>query len=140
MTSDVQGGFRILLVDDNPDEIDLARLALGQLDWPLEIETAINGSQAVDMIVGAVRRLDLVLLDLNLPLLSGLDVLKRVRAVFPRGSLPIIILTTSQDPKERARAIALECDEFHVKPLSYEKSVALFRDLLARWLPANGKS
>lgn len=89
-------GIRILLVDDNLDHVQLATRALkGEPTW--RIDTARLGEEALDR--AAEARYDLVLLDYRLPDLSGLDVLKALRA---RGKEPAVILMTSQGSEEVA--------------------------------------
>ena len=128
------GPKRILLVDDNRDEVDLALLALQRVSRNLVVATADNGQAALDMILNVQKRPDLVLLDLNLPMLSGLEVLRQARASGPARQLPIVMLTTSQDPRDEAHAVQAGCDGFFIKPLSFQESISLLRGVLDRWL------
>ncbi|MBL8512244.1 MAG: response regulator [Betaproteobacteria bacterium] len=124
--------YRLLLVDDNPDDIQLATLALQRVNRPLQMEVLTDGQAAVEAILH--QNPDLVIMDLNLPLLNGLEILKKVRPMYPPGTLPMIVLTTSNAEKDLLRAQALGCDEFHVKPLSFHEFVRLLEGILDRWL------
>src|SRR5512133_2104752 len=98
----------ILLVEDNPDDVELTLLAFEEGNLCNKITVAMDGEEALDYLFGtgkyAGRNIDalpeLVLLDLKLPKIHGLDVLKRIRADEHTDCLPIIILTSSKEDED----------------------------------------
>src|SRR5450755_2984423 len=93
----------ILLVEDNADDEQLTLRAMRQSDVPNIIRVARDGAEALDQLFGpnAGHRLpDLVLLDLKLPKVSGLEVLQRIRSEEKTRGLPIVVLTSSDEEKD----------------------------------------
>src|SRR5580658_5452687 len=91
----------ILLVEDNADDEQLTLRAMRQSDIPNIIRVARDGAEALDYLFGASagRLPDLVLLDLKLPKISGLEVLQRIRAEAHSKALPVVILTSSDEER-----------------------------------------
>jgi two-component system, OmpR family, alkaline phosphatase synthesis response regulator PhoP len=112
----------ILVADDEPHIGRIIKMKLEQ--GPFKVSIAYDGQEALDFINGD-EQLDLVLLDLMMPKLSGLDVLRQVREQERFKSLPCIILTAGGDAKHERDALALGATQFLTKPFSPKKLYAL---------------
>jgi len=112
----------ILVADDEPHIGRIIKMKLEQ--GPFRVSIAYDGQEAIDFINGN-EQLDLVLLDLMMPKLSGLDVLKQIREQDKFKSLPCIILTAGGDAKHERDALALGATQFLTKPFSPKKLYAL---------------
>lgn len=135
----------ILLVEDNPEDEVLALRALKKALPSSRIDVARDGQQALDYLfkTNAFTQRDgpdlpaVVLLDISLPRLSGLEVLERLRTDRRTACLPVVMLTSSDEPRDRAKAYALGCNSFVQKPVEF----AAHADTLARlgvyWLAIN---
>jgi DNA-binding response OmpR family regulator len=112
----------ILVADDEPHIGRIIKMKLEQ--GPFRVSLAYDGQEALDF-VNSGEQLDLVLLDLMMPKLSGLDVLRRIREQEKFKSLPCIILTAGGDAKHERDALELGATEFLTKPFSPKKLYAL---------------
>ncbi len=112
----------ILVADDEPHIGRIIKMKLEQ--GPFRVSLAYDGQEALDLINGG-DQVDLALLDLMMPKLSGLDVLKQVRAQERFQLLPCIILTAGGDAKHERDALALGATQFLTKPFSPKKLYAL---------------
>jgi len=117
----------LLLVEDNPEDEMLALRALKKALPSTRIDVARDGQQALDYLfkTDAYAGRDgpelpaVVLLDISLPRLSGLEVLERLRADPRTACLPVVMLTSSDEPRDRARSYALGCNSFVQKPVEF---------------------
>ncbi|MHB1134095.1 MAG: response regulator transcription factor [Chloroflexota bacterium] len=114
------GGARILVVDDEPEITRAVRINLGRYGY--QIDTAANGRQALDAY--ARRRPDLVLLDLGLPDMDGVEVIRVLRE---EGSTPIIVLSARSNDRDKIGALDLGADDYLTKPFSVEELRARIR-------------
>lgn len=114
--------FHVLVADDEPHIGRIIKMKLEQ--GPFRVSLAYDGQEALDFVNGE-DQLDLVVLDLMMPRLSGLDVLRRIRAQDKFKTLPCIILTAGGDAKHERDALALGATEFITKPFSPKKLYAL---------------
>ncbi len=112
----------ILVADDEPHIGRIIKMKLEQ--GPFRVSLAYDGQEALDFI-NSEEQLDLAVLDLMMPKLSGLDVLRQVREQERFKSLPCIILTAGGDAKHERDALALGATEFLTKPFSPKKLYAL---------------
>ena len=112
----------ILVADDEPHIGRIIKMKLEQ--GPFRVSLAYDGQEALDFI-NSGEQLDLVLLDLMMPKLSGLDVLRRIREQDKFKSLPCIILTAGGDAKHERDALELGATQFLTKPFSPKKLYAL---------------
>jgi CheY-like chemotaxis protein len=104
--------FRILLAEDNPGDVVLFREALRGCNLTFELVVAEDGQKAMAMLDDVSKSsdgcgVDLMVLDINLPKRSGDEVLERIRADVSLAGLPVIMLTSSSSPADRARALSL---------------------------------
>ena len=122
MTDSTTRLCHILVADDEPHIGRIIKMKLEQ--GPFRVSLAYDGQEALDFI-NADEHLDLALLDLMMPKLSGLDVLRQVREQERFKSLPCIILTAGGDAKHERDALALGATQFLTKPFSPKKLYAL---------------
>jgi DNA-binding response OmpR family regulator len=120
--SDSSRVCHVLVADDEPHIGRIIKMKLEQ--GPFRVSLAYDGQEALDFINGA-DQIDLAVLDLMMPKLSGLDVLRQVREQDKFKSLPCIILTAGGDAKHERDAFALGATEFLTKPFSPKKLYAL---------------
>jgi len=126
----------ILLVEDDPGHARLIEKNLRRSNITNEIVTIGDGQSAVDCLFSAGQyaateppRPLLVLLDLNLPVLDGYQVLQRMKADERTKRIPVIILTTTDDAREVARCYELGCNVYMTKPVDYERFSEAIRKL-----------
>ena len=133
--------LHVLLVEDDDDHADLTAFALTSHDARHEAVRAHDGAEALDILfrrgdhVGAVRP-DLVLLDLNLPRVGGLDVLAAVKEDVTLREIPVVVLTTSDADADRTQAYRRHANSYLVKPTDFSEFEALvheFGDYWGRW-------
>lgn len=135
----------ILLVEDNPDDEALTLRALKKNNIHNEIIVARDGVEALEYLFGTGVHAgrdthvmpQLILLDLNLPRLSGLDVLKQVRADLRTKLLPIVILTSSLEEQDIVSGYSLGANSYIRKPVDFIQFVEAVRQLHLYWLVLN---
>lgn len=128
----------ILLVEDNPDDRDLTLMAFKDSNVANPIDVARDGQEAIEYLADTSRPLPaLVLLDLKLPKVMGLDVLKRIRED-PRTQLvPIVVLTSSKEESDRYRSYLSGVNAYVQKPVDFDEFAAAVRELGLFWLVLN---
>jgi two-component system, OmpR family, alkaline phosphatase synthesis response regulator PhoP len=114
--------FHVLVADDEPHIGRIIKMKLEQ--GPFKVSLAYDGQEALDFI-NSDEHVDLALLDLMMPKLSGLDVLRQIREQERFKSLPCIVLTAGGDAKHERDALALGATQFLTKPFSPKKLYAL---------------
>ena len=127
--------MRVLLVEDNKDDIELANLALGQTGHQVTLEVATNGRDGLARILAATDPPDLVLLDINLPVMDGFQVLERLAGNDAARRVPIVVLSTSTRPGDLERLTRLGARELHSKFIKFEEFIILMRRLLEQYSP-----
>jgi two-component system response regulator len=135
----------ILLVEDNPDDEALTMRALKKHNLANQITVARDGAEALDFLFGtgqhAGRDLNamptVVLLDLKLPKVDGLEVLRRIRADERTRRIPVAILTSSNEEQDMARSYDLGANSFIRKPVEFEKFLTAVEQLGLYWLLLN---
>lgn len=118
---------RLLLVEDNAMNRDMLSRRLQRAGFDTLL--AQDGAQALEQI--AAQRPGLVLLDMNLPIVDGWSVCRRVRANPQLRDIPIIALTAHAMAEDRDRALAAGCDDYATKPVDFPALLDKIRDLLA---------
>ncbi|HEX4545872.1 MAG TPA: response regulator [Candidatus Acidoferrum sp.] len=135
----------ILLVEDNPDDEELTLRALRKNNITNKVMVARDGVEALDYLFGtgahAGRDLqvmpEVVLLDLKLPKVDGFEVLRRLRANPRTRLLPVVILTTSNEEKDRLNGYGLGANSFVRKPVEFDQFIEAVRQLGMYWLLLN---
>ena len=128
----------ILLVEDNPDDEELTRIAFAESRLLNEVEVARDGQEALDFLFDASRTLpNLILLDLKLPKVDGLEVLKRVREHSRTKLLPVVMLTTSKEESDVINSYNLGCNSYIRKPVVFTEFIEAVRQLGMYWLVLN---
>jgi two-component system, cell cycle response regulator DivK len=117
----------LLLVEDNEISRDLLSRRLKKRGY--DVITAADGRQAVASAQGGLP--DLILMDLAMPVMDGLDATRHLRRKRETSSIPVIALTAHALPADRARAIAAGCDEYETKPVELEHLIQKIETLLA---------
>ena len=128
----------ILLVEDDDDQADLVTYVLGSAAPNLTLSRASNGAAALDYLYRRGEYIDsmpadLVLLDLKLPLVDGIGVLKDVKANDELRSIPVIMLTTSQADIDRDQAYTAGVNSYLVKPMEFDIMRDMINDILRYW-------
>ncbi len=135
----------ILLVEDNPDDVKLTLRALDKARISNRVEVVSDGFEALDFLNGRgkyagrnTRMLpQLVLLDLKLPGMSGIEVLQRIRADNRTKLLPVVILTTSTEERDMVEAYALGANSYVTKPVDFKQFADAVEELGLYWLVLN---
>jgi two-component system response regulator len=130
----------VLLVEDNTDDEQLTLRAMRQSEIPNIIRVARDGAEAIDHIFGdqAGSRLpDLIILDLKLPKLSGLEVLQRIRSDEKTRVLPIVILTSSDEDRDIAESYSAGANSYIRKPVDFDEFIDAVKQLGLYWLSMN---
>ncbi|TCZ85695.1 response regulator [Lysobacter sp. N42] len=135
----------ILLVEDNPDDVELTRLAFDEAKIANQLAVVGDGAEALDYLFARGRFVDrdpaelpsLVLLDLNLPKVDGREVLQAIRAHEATRSLPVVVLTTSTEPFDVEATYALGVNSYIQKPVDFEQFVWAVKQVGLYWLVLN---
>ena len=120
----------ILVVDDSEDDLELTRLALLEAGCRRRVECAPDGEAALARLISSRPAPCLLLLDLRMPRVDGLEVLRRVRQVPALSGLRIVVFTSSSLEEDRQRAVELGCDLYLEKPIDFHASVKAARRVL----------
>lgn len=135
----------ILLVEDNPDDVELTLRAFRKNRVGNEIVVARDGVEALEYLFGDGRWADrdtrrqphLILLDLRMPRLGGLEVLERIRDDDRTRRLPVVVLTSSDEERDLVESYDLGANSFIRKPVGFDKFVEAVRQLELYWLVLN---
>lgn len=135
----------ILLVEDNPDDLELALIAFKEVAVPSTVFVARNGEQALDFLFRRERHSTrgsetdpcLVLMDLNLPRLNGLEVLQAMRADPRTRFTPVVIMTSSREERDLLDSYRLGANSYVQKPVDFMQFTNAIRTLGCYWLELN---
>lgn len=132
----------ILLVEDNPDDVVLTIRALKKNHLLNKVIVARDGAEASDLLFGAadsppIDLPELVLLDINLPKLNGLEVLEKIRSHERTKLLPVVVLTTSDEDRDRIESYRLGANSYISKPVEFEEFSRAVKQLGIYWLAIN---
>jgi CheY-like chemotaxis protein len=130
----------ILLVEDNPKDLELTLAALGKCQLANEIAIARDGAEALDYLYSRGAHADrtpgepaVVLLDLKLPKVDGLEVLETVKKDVEQRHIPIVMLTSSREEQDLVRSYQLGVNAFVVKPVDFRAFFEAIQDLGVFW-------
>ncbi len=135
----------ILLVEDNPNDAELALRAFNKNRVTNRLVHVWNGEEALDFIfargVFSERRVEdtpkVVLLDLKLPKIDGLEVLKEIRSDPRTRFIPVVVLTTSKEESDMIASYSLGVNSYIVKPVDFDKFILSVKDIGLYWLLLN---
>ncbi len=133
-------GVEILLVEDNPSYVELTLRALREIAKDsVRVDIAGDGERALAMLLSPkVYRLPrLVILDLKLPKLGGLEVLRQLRANPATRYLPVVMLTSSRVPSDVAESYRLGANSFVVRPMNFPTYLRVLSEIINYWLVTN---
>jgi len=132
----------LLLVEDNPDDVELTLRAFKRANLANPVTVVRDGVEALAFLFpeeGVARAIlpRVVLLDLKLPRVNGLEVLARIRANERTKRLPVVVLTSSREEPDVQKAYELGVNSYIVKPVEFEKFAAAVGDVGLYWLVLN---
>lgn len=133
--------IEILLVEDNPDDEELTLLTLEEYQLAAQVYVVRDGVEALDFLFAEGRYANrtpntpprLMLLDLKLPRLNGLQVLERVKADSHLRTMPVVVLTSSREDRDVARCYQLGANSYIVKPVEFDAFKDAIRQLGQYW-------
>ncbi|MDB6093626.1 MAG: two-component system response regulator [Verrucomicrobia bacterium] len=136
---------QLLLIEDNPQDLELALLALQQGSPNIQIHVARDGAEALDFIfcegLYSTRLISdvpkVILLDLKLPKVDGLDVLRRLKGDPRTAMIPVVVLTSSKEQRDVVESYQLGVNSYIVKPVNFERFVEAVRNLGLYWMTLN---
>jgi len=135
----------ILIVEDTPQDLELALRALKKANLANRIQIARDGAEALEFIfcegAHAGRKMEngpkVILLDLKLPKVDGLEVLQRIKADPRTKTIPVVVLTSSKEQRDIVDSYRLGVNSYIVKPVNFERFAAAVQDLGMYWLLLN---
>ena len=132
-------GKTLMLVEDNVDDIELFKLALTLSNLDSDIVVARDGPDALALLIGRDNGPlpDVILLDLKLPRLNGLDVLRAIKGNSRTRAIPVVILTTSGERSDLETAYEIGCNSYLRKPVDFSQFNEMVRDVHRYWLTLN---
>jgi CheY-like chemotaxis protein len=138
----------ILLVEDNSDDEELTRLAFKECKFANELVVARDGQEALDYLFATGKysgrdicdQPQVVLLDLKLPKVDGLEVLRRIRADENTKFLPVVMLTSSKQEKDLVTSYSLGANSYIQKPVDFNQFAEAVRELGLYWLVLNERA
>jgi two-component system response regulator len=137
--------YEILIVEDNPLDLEMTLRGLRKANIANRIEVARDGAEALEFLfcegAHANRRIEdaprLVLLDLKLPKVDGLEVLARLKGDPRTRAIPVVMLTSSKEQRDLVESYQLGVNSYIVKPVDFENFVSAARELGSYWLLLN---
>jgi len=135
-------GLRVLLVEDDPDHAELVRRGLEEYGSQIQLTHVADGESALEYLKDRAPRNTpgrphLILLDLRLPRMDGLEVLREVKASPDLADIPCVVLTTSRAEGDMVKAYRLHANSYLVKPGDYQRFVELIAGVERYWLRQN---
>ncbi len=137
--------MEILLVEDNPNDAELAILAIRQAKFTGRIAHVDDGVKALDYLNGSGSYADragappprVVFLDLKLPRIDGIEVLRRVKGAESLRAIPVVMLTSSQELSDVDECYRLGVNSYVVKPVNFDEYQAMISGLVSYWTRLN---
>jgi two-component system, response regulator len=127
----------ILLVEDNPNDAELAQRALKKTNLGPRLVLARDGAEAIEYLFSDRPKPRVIFLDLKLPKIDGFEVLRRLRGDDRVKSIPVVVLTSSQEERDINECYRLGVNSYVVKPVEFDKFYQVVGDLAQYWLVLN---
>jgi two-component system response regulator len=135
----------ILLVEDNPNDVELTMIALKENNLANHVHVVKDGEEALEFIFCTGRyknrenhlNLKVILLDLKLPKVDGIDVLKKIRSDERTKCIPVVVLTSSREERDIVDTYKLGVNSYIVKPVQFEDFIKTVKELGLYWLVIN---
>ena len=132
----------ILLVEDNPNDVELTTRALRKHNLANRLHVARDGAEALDYFFGADGTLKhekpkVILLDLKLPKVDGIEVLRRIKSDERTKTIPVVVLTSSNQERDLKECYDLGVNSYITKPVEFENFIAAVSELGFYWLLLN---
>jgi CheY-like chemotaxis protein len=124
----------ILLVDDDPEDQFLVSRAFSSVKPSVAIQTLNDGDEVIPALTATDSLPELIILDINMMRMDGLQTLAALREAAPFRTIPVVLLTTSDNPKDRELSQTLGARAYYVKPFHYKDMVNLATQLANTWL------
>ena len=139
------GETEILLVEDNPTDLELALRVFKKHQLAYRIEVARDGAEALDFLFGTGPHADrgsiqipkVILLDLKLPKIGGLEVLRRIKGDPRTRTIPVVVLTSSREEKDLMESYHLGVNSYIVKPVDFDQFSNCLKEIGMYWLLSN---
>ena len=139
-----QRAVEILLIEDNPADIELTLVALRRNHLANQIHVCRDGEEALAYLLGGngenIGALKLVLLDLKLPKVDGLEVLRAIKSDARTHALPVVVLTSSREERDLVQSYELGVNSYIQKPVDFEQFREMVRQIGLYWLVVNQKA
>lgn len=141
----IENSIEILLVEDNPNDVELALHALKKNNLTNHIHVVRDGAEALEFLFGsgeyAGREINhapkVILLDLKLPKVDGMEVLRRIKSDERTRSIPVVVLTSSREERDIVESYRLGVNSYITKPVDFEQFTEAVRQLGLYWLLLN---
>jgi CheY-like chemotaxis protein len=132
----------ILLIEDNPDHVELTLTALSNNNVLNEVHVATSGEEAMDFLYqrgkyAYAARPGLILVDIKLPGMDGIELVRRIKADPKLKPIPVVILTTSTDEEEIEKSYSNGANSYIVKPVDFEQFGKVIKELKLYWMVVN---
>ena len=125
----------IFIIDDSPTDIELTTIALEATGRDINCRSATEGKTALAMLRNGLGVPTLILLDLKMPGMSGIEVLSEIRADGCLREIPVVVVTSSSLESDRSDAFAAGASDYIQKPLALDQFGKMLASILDRWLP-----
>ena len=125
----------ILIVDDSPTDIELTTIAIEDTGQEIRVLSATDGESALAMLRHGQGLPNLILLDLKMPGMDGIEVLREIRADNCIKEIPVVVITSSPLASDRSEAIVAGASDYIQKPLALDQFSKELESILHRWLP-----
>lgn len=133
----------IVLIEDNPADVELTLHALQRKNLANNVKVINDGEEALDYLFNVCNISDktecpyLILLDLKLPKVSGLELLKKIRSEERTKMIPVVVLTSSEEEKDRVESYKLGVNSYIVKPVEFESFAGVVSEIGFYWILLN---
>ncbi|MBE9503961.1 MAG: response regulator [Proteobacteria bacterium] len=137
-----QKTIEVLLVEDNPDDVEITKRAFAKGNLLNRLHIVRDGQEALDYLYGQgeyaeVPRPGLILLDINLPKVNGIDVLRKIKKDDDLREIPVVMLTVSKRDEDIVESYDLGVNSYIIKPVEFDKFMETAKNIENYWLHTN---